>query len=353
MRDKSKGPRIPKRLGELLKKARARGMGTERLKKLAKSLRGRLPQRLKDADLDLRKVDLSNIAQYSPWIRWGLTVLAIFLLAEVVARAIGLYIKPGYLPVAQRGSAAKKRVVPQEDFEAILRRNMFNVEGFIPDPFDQGQVDCFTQARQSSQRIELLGTIVMSNEKFSVALLQREGSADKIGVKEDEVFFDGKFQAMKIDRKRLCFQILATQEFEYVEIPDEFRESGPSGPALTTSGAATGIKAVSDGKFEVQQSFLEKNLLNLNEILQTARAVPYTEPGTGKFKGFLIQSIDNSSPFAQLGIRQGDILTAVNDIVLDNAGKGLEAFQRLRNSPKVSLEVLRGGSKTTLSYDVK
>ena len=77
------------------------------------------------------------------------------------------------------------------------------------------------------------------------------------------------------------------------------------------------------------------------------------EPGSGKFRGFLVQSVDPGSPFSALGIRQGDILTGVNDIVLDNAGKGLEAFQRLRNSPKITLDVIRGGSKQTMSYDVK
>jgi general secretion pathway protein C len=126
---------------------------------------------------------------------------------------------------------------------------------------------------------------------------------------------------------------------------------GLSGPSLHSG--TEGITAVSENQFVVNQGFLEKNLLNLNEILQTARAIPYVDHTSGKFRGFLIQSIENTSPFKKLGVNQGDVLTAVNEIVLDNAGKGLEAFQKLRNSPKVTLQVLRGGQPYTMSYDIK
>ena len=66
---------------------------------------------------------------------------------------------------------------------------MFNVEGTIPEPFDHGQMDCFAQARQTTQPMQLLGTIVMNDDKYSVALIQDEGGKDKIAVKKDDVFF--------------------------------------------------------------------------------------------------------------------------------------------------------------------
>jgi len=242
---------------------------------------------------------------------------------------------------------------PTEDYESIVRRNMFNVEGKIPDPFDQGRLDCFSQAKPSNQRVQLLGTIVMTDERFSVALVQEDGNPLKLGVKKDEIFFDGKFQALKVDRKKFCFQVKSTGDFEYVEIPDDSGGLGVASGPSTSFGVTEGISAASETEFAVDKNVLEKQLLNLNEILQTARAVPYVEPGSGKFKGFLVQSVEANSPFASLGIRQGDVLTQVNDIVLDNAGKGLEAFQRLRNAQSVDLKVIRGGQETTLSYKLK
>ncbi len=349
---------IPKRLRAWLDKARGRGgklLSNPSLKKLGGSLKTRIPKKFKNLDFNLREVELKNVSQYSGWIRWGLLILALFLLAEMTSGVIGLFIRPTPQPIARRGGGGQTLApsVPTEDYDAILRRNMFNVEGKIPDAFDQGQLDCFSQARASTQRLVLLGTIVMNDERHSVALLQDEGNPVKMGVKKDEVFSDGKYQAMKVERKKFCFMVKSTQELEFIEIPEDNINLGMNAPSLEGKAVTDGITPVTENDYVVKQNFLEKNLLNLNDILQTARAVPYVEPGTGKFRGFLIQSIEANSPFAALGVRQGDILTGVNDIVLDNAGKGLEAFQRLRNSQKINLKLIRGGSETSLNYDVK
>lgn len=357
MRDKSKEPskEVPRRLKAWLQGARSKGSGLFSKKKLGGfggSFGKRIPKKLKNFELDLKKVELKNVSEYSGWIRLGLIVLAVFLLAEIAARTIGLFIRPVYPNLPRKAvdmSGPSAQVA--EDYESILRRNIFNVEGKIPDPFDQGLLDCFSQAKPSNQRISLLGTIVMGDDTHSVALIQEEGGSQKIGVKKGESFFDGKYEALKVERKKLCFQVRATQDMEFIEIPDDSAGLGVAQPSF--SGGGEGITPVSETEFSVKKDFLDKQLLNLNEILQTARAVPYVEPGSGKFKGFLIQSIEQASPFAQLGIRQGDILTGVNDIVLDNAGKGVEAFQRLRNAPTVDLKVIRGGQETSLNYKVK
>jgi general secretion pathway protein C len=315
------------------------------------ALRKKFPENFSRFSLDLKRADTDAFSRYLNYAKWGLVILGVYFVSSFTAQLVGGLIRTPAPPPMARGGGPVHRPGPKADYDEILRRNMFNVEGTIPDPFDQGQLDCFAQARPSTQPIQILGTIVMSDERYSVALIQEEGAAQKTAVRKDDFFSGDKLQAMKVERNRLCFQVRATQDMEFVEIPSSSQDMGLGGPSLTSG--TEGITPVSENQFVVNQSFLEKNLLNLNEILQTARAIPYVDPSSGKFKGFLIQSIDPSSPFKKLGVNQGDVLTAVNDIVLDNAGKGLEAFQKLRNSPKVSLQVLRGGQPVSMSYDIK
>ena len=337
MRDKSKGD-IPKQLGDWLKNAGTRARG---------SLKRGISENL--GDFDLRKVDLKNVSEYSPWFRMGLLVLGLWFSANLVSRIIGLVARPVYTSLPKRSGGVAQTSVSGESYDSILHRNIFNVEGKIPDPFDQGRLDCFSQARPTTERIQLLGTIVMNDDKLSTALVEEEGSGEKIGVRKDDPFFGGKYVAMKVERKKLCFQVRSTQDFEFVDIPDESSGLGLSAaPALSTGD---GIVAKSENEFEVKKSFLDKSLMNLTELLQTARAVPYNDE-SGKMKGFLIQSIDPSSPFAQLGLHQGDVLTSVNNIPLDNPGRGLEAFQMLRNASAVHLSVIRGGQQMNLSYNL-
>lgn len=305
--------------------------------------------------LSLKDWDENRSRQVLRWTPAFLTFVGLFLLASMVAGIIAVWLRPKPLPLPSRGSgvtAGAESAGPPTDFDSILKRNMFDVSGKIPDPFDQGMLDCMSQAKKSGARIKLLGTIVMTDDQYSVALLEEEGGSEKYGVRKDETFGGGQYQAMKVDRKRLCFQVRASQEFEYVEIPDE----GPALGGSSQMGLANpmdGVTAKSETEYEIKSSLLEKSLANLPQILQTARAVPYIEKETGKFRGFLVQSIEPDSPFSALGVKQGDVLTGVNDIVLDNPGKGLEAFQRLRNATEVKLDVIRNGSKKTMSYQLK
>jgi len=340
----------PKRWFDWFKSRRSqKSVQSDRLRNLTSGFGKKIPGKLKEIDFDFRKIDLKNVSQYSTGIQWGLILLALFLLASITSSLIGLWLKPAPSPVASRPVIPRMANRPSvEDYDAILRRNMFNVEGKIPEPFDQGQLDCMSQAKLSQVRVQLLGTIVMNDERHSVALIQDENSV-RTAVKKDDNFGEGKYLALKVERKKFCFQVRSTQDFEFIEIPEE--NMGGATPSMVSS--SEGITPVSESQFAVKNDFLQKNLLNLSEILQTARAVPYIDPSTGKFKGFLVQTIDQGSLFSQLGIRQGDVLTGVNDIVLDNAGKGLEAFQRLRNSQKIQLKFIRGGQEQTLNYDVK
>lgn len=279
-------------------------------------------------------------------LNWGFVTFVLFLAAGLAAQMVGLFFKPVHKPIPKK-PMAQNQTMPTDDFDAIQRRNMFNVEGKIPDPFDQGLLDCMSQAKPSSQKLQLMGTIVMTDDKFSVALLQDEGGAQKFGVKKDELFGDGKYQALKIERKRFCFQVKATQDFEFVEIADE---GGLGGPALSMGGGSGWVTPTSETSFDVPRTMLNEKLSNLNEILQTARAVPYQEGS--RFKGFFIQSMEENSPFKDLGVRTGDIITGVNGTPMDNPGRGLEVFQKFKDAGQIEMDVLRGGRKVTLSFKI-
>lgn len=322
------------------------------MRRIGATLRKKFPRSIKQIKFDPRKVRLETVSENSAWFTWGLTLFAVLLASFLSAQIIGIWIRPKYQPLPPKRMAFTKPPGPSEDYSVIEQRNIFDVENKIPAPYDQSLLDCFSQARPSTQRISLLGTIVMGDDKLSVALIQEDGKGDKIGVRKDEIFFD-RFQAMKIDRKKLCFQVKASQEFEFIEIPDDgIGMAVGSGPSLGFSKAGGGITPTSATTFVIKPDYLANQLKDLNNVLQTAKAVPYQDQ-SGKMKGFLIQTIEPDSPFASLGLNQGDVLTGVNDIVLDNMGRGLEAFNRLRNSNRIDLKIIRNGQEMNLGYDVK
>jgi type II secretory pathway component PulC len=315
-----------------------------------KRQRGEWASKLKNVKFDPEKIRLESISEHQRKFSLGLLVLSVFLASALASRIASLLIKPTYTPIPPKPVLAQREPAPTEDLSVIEQRNIFDNDNIIPDPFDQGMLDCWSQARPTTQRFNLLGTIVMNDESLSVALVENQGTNQKQAVKKDELFFDNKFQAMKVDRKRLCFQVKSTQEFEYVQIPEE---GGLMAGGLSTGGSSLrdGISATGENRYQIQQGYLDAQLNDLSNVLQTAKAVPAIEGG--KMKGFLIQSIEEDSVFSSLGLGAGDVLKEVNGIVLDNAGKGLEAFTALKGSKKIELIVTRGGQDQVISYEVK
>src|SRR5262249_54468951 len=148
--------------------------------------REKIPGKIRDLDFNFRDVELKNISAYSTWIERGLIVLALFLLAGIASGIIGLFIRPSFPPIPKKMGAPVVSTAPTEDYEAILRRNVFNVEGTIPPPIDVGTLDCMSEARPSTQRVQLLGTIVMNDEVQSTALIQEENNSNKLAVKKND-----------------------------------------------------------------------------------------------------------------------------------------------------------------------
>lgn len=102
--------------------------------------------------------------------------------------------------------------------------------------------------------------------------------------------------------------------------------------------------------YAVPEGYVTAAFNNLADVLQTARAVPYYS-ADGKFGGFEISVIDKQSELRKLGLLPGDVMVKVNDVELDNAAKGLEAFQEVRDENVVKLQLLRKQKKLFLTYE--
>jgi general secretion pathway protein C len=122
------------------------------------------------------------------------------------------------------------------------------------------------------------------------------------------------------------------------------------GLALAAPPKFPGVHRKSETRYVVDQAELDKQQAGFNEILQSARVVPNVE--NGAFNGFRFQQIDSASFLAALGFKKGDVVTQVNDVVLDNPGKGLMAFQQLKGEKEFTVWVSRGKRKIRVHYSI-
>ena len=90
--------------------------------------------------------------------------------------------------------------------------------------------------------------------------------------------------------------------------------------------------------------------MNLPQILQDSRVVPYTDPKTKKFVGFKFEAVRKGSFQEKLGARVGDILVEVNGEPVTTAEKAMEIYAVMAHVKKVQVMFLRGKSLINLIY---
>ncbi len=111
------------------------------------------------------------------------------------------------------------------------------------------------------------------------------------------------------------------------------------------------LKPFSDLNKVLDKREIELAMKDLNKVMTQARVVPYLVKN--KAAGFRVFSIKPGSIYTRVGIKDGDIIQAVNDVTLDGPEKLYHLFQQLRDESRINLSVLRRGQKITLPVEVR
>ncbi len=72
----------------------------------------------------------------------------------------------------------------------------------------------------------------------------------------------------------------------------------------------------------------------------------------GKLNGFKINYVKRGSDFEKLGLKRGDILTAINAEKLDNLGAVMALYGDINNIEELTLTVERNGKSEDIEYEI-
>ena len=95
------------------------------------------------------------------------------------------------------------------------------------------------------------------------------------------------------------------------------------------------------------QKLISQNAATFSEVIRPQPFMP-----NGQLKGYRVFPGRNRQQFIALGLRPGDLVTAINGVALNNPAQGMEIFRSLGSSSQVSVTLERGGQQQTLNLDV-
>lgn len=121
-----------------------------------------------------------------------------------------------------------------------------------------------------------------------------------------------------------------------------------SRPETTTASGDFNVTQVGPNSYRLSREDLNRATANLNSLASEARIVPDRQEN-----GFKIFSIRPGGIWQKIGVQNGDVLKSINGIELSSPDKALEAYSRLRNANKLTLDIVRRGKKESLEYTIE
>jgi general secretion pathway protein C len=188
-------------------------------------------------------------------------------------------------------------------------------------------------APRTNAALVLAGTLAVSDPTQGLAIIGETAQAGKVysvgamlpgGVKLREVYTD----RVVLDRGGTL---------ETLPLPRQLGAGRPLSPV--GNGAEPALA-------DSVQKLIAKGPEVIGEIIR-----PMPAYANGQLKGFTLYPGRQRAKFQHLGLQQGDLVTAINNVPLTDAQRGMEILRGLGNGGSAQVTIERAGATQTLSID--
>jgi general secretion pathway protein C len=213
--------------------------------------------------------------------------------------------------------------------QAVAAAHLFGAA--VADPTAQDP----NNAPLSSANLILAGTIATQDPKRGIAIITDGGPSKVYSVGENvngATLYSVYLDHVILDRGGTLETLLLPR----------LLAGGPRTPLRR--GVEARNEAVDNIRRLVQQ---DPGLLD-----QVMRTVPSYDNSAGKLRGFRAYPGRNRTIFNKLGLRPGDLVTAINGQPLDDPQHSQEVFNTIQSSNTVTVTVERGGQKQDITLNV-
>lgn len=279
--------------------------------------------------------------RYGHWLAPAIRALLIVLIGWALARLVW--------SLAPMPESAQWRPAPVvADSAASARSGAVNIEtivsaklfGVYQAPANPNQ-SALSQAPDTVLNLTLLGILAGSNEDNSRALIGQPSGEEAPYVIGQDVVSGVVLQAIFPDRVVLS----RNGALETLRL-DKDAPSTSTAPAVVQAPADT-----SPGSPQMLAQIREQILQDPSKAGEFIRVQPATGAAGGT-KGYRVYPGKDRSIFSSAGLRPGDLVTAVNGLLLDDGQKALQILNDLKAASSATITLERGGQVQTLNISL-
>jgi general secretion pathway protein C len=268
----------------------------------------------------------------------GFLLIAALLLLIRHFLAISLTTARETPPQEKKIQAGKKFAL--HDYENILRNNPFGFPAGELKPLSPASGN--VAAVQSD--VKLIGTVA-GNRKLSYAIFVDKSGRQDVFRAGDQVYGLGVLAKVGTDR----VVIDANGKEIEIDLADITAVMDATKPA-TAPPNSFGRK-IGESSFVIDQQKVQDAIEKPDQLMTDARFVPYI--AAGEQKGFLLREVKFGGIYHSLGLQNGDVLLRINEYDISSPENALQAFTALRGINRAQLDILRHGSRMTMTYQIR
>src|SRR5882757_1854093 len=260
-------------------------------------------------------------------------ILAALIAIELARMAISFLGGPVKTPQPVVNRPPTPHVRPGVDAQKVVSAHLFGVAAVEPGAQDPAD------APLSSANLVLAGTIASQDPKHGVAIISDGGPAKVFSVGDNvrgatlhSVYRDHVI----LDRAGVL---------ETLMLPRLLAGSRPMAATRRPGGGdPRTVAAVDNIRRLVQQ---DPGILD-----QVMRTVASYDNAAGKLRGFRAYPGRNRAIFGKLGLKAGDLVTAINGTPLDDPQHAQDVFNTIQTSDHVTVTIERGGQKQDITLNI-
>ena len=237
-------------------------------------------------------------------------------------------------------SPAYLEIPPLSQYKAIFQRNLFHSRTKRVAAAEKIVIE---NIKPTDRNLKLWGTVVGNDPASAYAIIEEAGANSRR--REQSLYKRGDIvqgaEIKKILREKVILSANGGNEILHIAKP---QSSG--GIQKTRSAYSQHRNRVIRQKRTLRSSQIQKALSNIGDIMSQANIRPHTE-------GFQITRIHPASIFRRLGLRNGDIITAVGDRPIHSVDDALAIVQGLTARGETSISLKRRGRARVIDYRIR
>ena len=240
----------------------------------------------------------------------------------------------------QQPGPVEFKIPPRSRYRAIVERNIFHSKTNSTVPVQKANLE---NIKTTERNLKLWGTVVGSDPARVYAIIEESGVKSR--PKKQALYKRGDIvQGAKIKqilREKVILSANGSDEILRIVKP----QSSGRTRSIQRAVNRPANRPIRQRRI-LRSSQIQKALGDINTVMSQADIRPHAE-------GFQITRIRPASIFRRLGLRNGDVITAVNDRPIQSVSDAMEIWQDLTARGETSISLKRRGRTRIIDYHVR